>query len=413
VTPDKGDGDAERGRREGLSRRTILSGIGTIGGLGAVGGGALAVTFDDDDESANATQVFQNTSGSVLSGGFWDQESWGAVNPNVFEAGELDLTTCWEQPGETCDPTTDTSTLTLDTLSNGEIQQATLRCALSDNPAWLWLRTSCPADGCGLERGIDLTVWYDKQCDGSVDSGQVIASGRLCDVLTTLREGVLLDRDLSSEEPDPLRPGDTCCLGFEFSVGDLCVVDEDSLTIDIDLYAEQRRHQPDPTRPAGWGDDCTVDCGTDCPSCEYQGISFVAFCIEDGRISPGDISFTPHYDADGEPYRIDWSSDVAPEWVVLYYGSSEGKYFENFHYDGQSTTGSVHVNTANDDTPSNSNYDSKLRWHGGQDATADGQCPRDPCPNPSEDDESGCGVKFEFDDDTWEAVCGSTCGGEK
>lgn len=408
---DNGDGDTEGGRRERVSRRTILSGLGTIGGLGAIGGGALAVAFDGD-ETSTTTEVSPSSRSGPASGGFWDLESWGSLEPNVVQAGELDLTTCLEQPGETCDPNADSASLSLDDLSNGGTQQATLRCALSDNPAWLWLRTSCPEDGCGLERGIELTVWYDEQCDGVVDSGRVIASGRLCDVLTTLREGVLLDRDPTTEEPAPLQPGDTCCLGFEFSIVDPCITG-DSLTIDVDLFAEQWRHDPDPTRPPGWEDDCSVDCTEDCPPCEFQEISFVAFCIEDGTIAPGDVRFTPYYDTDGNPFKLDWSSDVPPEWIVLYYGSSQGKFFENFHYAGQETAGSVHVNSASDDTPTNPYYDSKRLWDGGQDATAYGQCPRDPCPNPSEEDPSGCGVKFEFGEETWEAVCENTCGGEQ
>lgn len=410
-----GDGRGE-GTGGSLSRRAILSGLAAVGGGGALAGGAAGAGLDVDavrslntDDPARTSLERPASTGDALEG-FHDVEVFGAMSANVVQSGRIDLSTCWERPGEDCRPSSDATSIDFGTIRPGDSGAATLRCTLEDNPAWVWLRTSCPDDSCGLERGVDVTVWYDRDCDGSrgrepivAADGTELADVPLCTALSALHEGVLLDGNPESEGAGPLGGGETCCLGFEWDAGHFC--GDDELEIDVELFARQRRHNPTPQNP--WGSSCDVVCDFDCPVCNYQGISFVAFCIEEGELSSGDVSFRPYYDFEGETYRIDWQSDVALDWVVLYYGSRGGRYFENFDYDGQETSGSVQVNS-----PGHTYYDSRLRWEGDSDVTALGQCPRDPCPNvPTR--LYGCGVRYNFDDGVWDEVCKQSCQGEE
>lgn len=407
-------------RKRGLTRRSVLSGVATVGSVGAVSGVGAVGLFSDEE---------------VFTG-------------NLLTAGELDLQLCWGEGGEDCNPQSGPVTLNFGPVEKGEEGTATIQCNLEDNPGWTWLRTNCPDGPCGLQEAVTVSLWYDWNCNGernadepylrvSLDESQQnavegnlssaiedittpieIRNLPLCDALTILRFGTLLDSDQSaeSEGPDPIKPGEWCCLGFEWSVDEyICV--EDSFEIEFEFYTKQWRHNPEPSHP--WSDvsTCEVDCTEDCEDCSpKQGISFVAFCTEDGEINQGDIKLLPFYDVEDEVYKVKWWSDTPLDWVVLFYGSNDGKYFENFEVDG-ATSGVVHVNSSIH-TPSDPDYDSKLLWEGGQDTTDYGQCPKDPCPDFMND--YGCGVRYNFensedyegDPGTWDDVCGQTCPGE-
>jgi len=365
---------------ESLPRRELLSGLATIGTIGAFSGGAAALLSDEE--------LFLG---------------------NLLVSGELDLGVCWEAPGEDCAPTNGPVSIDFGTVQTGDAGTATIRCALQDNPGWVWLRTNCPGGPCGIERAVEVTLWYD-DCDGELDDDEqvIVENMRLCDALAALHDGILLDGDPSTDVPDPLAPDEECCLGFAWDVVEpICVEDDFELT--FEFHTEQSRHNTTPANPFT-GDPCGVDCTADCPDCTFQGISSVSFCVEDGDgIGEGDVSFTPTFDIEGEPYKLDWTSAVPVEWVVLSYGSDDGKFFENFHVDGD-TSGTVHVNSQ-EHTPDDEDFDSKLRWDGGMAVTDEGQCPSDPCPDFTGVD-YGCGIKYNFDDGVWENVCGQSCPGE-
>lgn len=364
---------------ESLPRRELLSGLATMGTIGAFSGGAAALLSDEE--------LFLG---------------------NLLVSGELDLEVCWEAPGEDCIPTDGPVSIDFGTIQRGDAGTATIRCDLQDSPGWIWLRTNCPDGPCGIECAVEVTLWYD-DCDGESEDKQIIVEDmRLCDALSALHGGILLDGDPSTVAPDPLAPDEEYCLGFAWDVVEpICVEDDFELT--FEFHTEQWRHNTMPAKPFP-DDPCGVDCAADCLECDFQGISSVAFCVEDGDgIGVGDISFTPTVDVEGESYKLDWTSAVPLEWVVLFYGSNDGKYFENFHVGG-ATGGTVQVNAeANslDDLP----LDSKLRWEGDRDVTAYGQCPGDPCPDIDGSD-YGCGVKYNFDDRVWDNVCGQPCSGE-
>lgn len=400
-----------------LSRRQVLSGVATVGSIGAVSGVGTLGLFSDEE---------------LFTG-------------NLLAAGELDLDLCWGVDGQTCSPASGPVTIDFGTLEKGDSGSATIQCSLEDNPAWTWLRTNSPDRPCGLQDKVRVSLWYDTNCNGKREAdeppvtvsltdaerdavdGQMssdvtlnepipIRNLLLCDALSLLRFGTLLDPEPNDDSPAPFEPESFCCLGFEWEVEEFICV-EDAFELDIEFYAEQWRHNPEPTTP--WPNVRTrsVDCTEECDECfPKRGISFVAFCIEDGTIGEGDVELLPHYDVEGDVYKVEWWSEVPLDWVILFYGSNEGKFFENFFVDGD-TAGVAHVNAATH-TPDDDDYDSKLQWEGGRDVTDYGQCPRDPCPDFG-DMPFGCGVRYNFEGSEdrepgeWDDVCGRSCSGEK
>ncbi|WP_053947076.1 vWA domain-containing protein [Halolamina sediminis] len=79
----------------------------------------------------------------------------------------------------------------------------------------------------------------------------IILEGSLADVMAELEEGIPLDGNRATEQRDPFNGGVTQCLGFEWEVpADVGnEIQTDSVMFDIGLYAEQSRHNDDPTNP--------------------------------------------------------------------------------------------------------------------------------------------------------------------
>lgn len=367
------------------------------GGTGAASGVAAQYALGKDPVGGPSLAASGDGSGGME--GFHDVAGFGTVDANVLESGDLNLRTCWEDPSADCTPADGGSSLEVGPVEAGDGGSATLRCALDGNPAWLWLRTNCPDDTCGLYRGTRITLWYDEDCDGTLDDDESplvvgdtpVENLRLCDALSLLRGGLLLDADPSTTGADPLSPGENCCLGVEWHVEPHCV-DDDEADLTIDLLARQRRHRPTPSNP--WPSPyCEVSCDYDCAPCDFQGLSFVAFCIEPpGKIEEGDVRFRPTYDVEGDPFRVDWESDVQLAWIVLFYGTADGKFFENFEVAQGQTSGTAEAGAG----------DERLEWYDSGTSPADenGQTPTSPCP-----DGADCGVRFNFDDATWDGVC--------
>lgn len=394
----------------GITRRSVLSGVATIGSIGAVSG-------------VGAVGLFRNEA---------------PFTGNLLAAGELNLKLCWSEDGEACTPQNGPVTFDLGELEYGETGTATIQCDIEDNPGWTWLRTNCPEQPCGVQDAVEISLWYDENCNSTKEEDEnyltvtlsqsewediepyltsdidntspiKIQDLELCDALTLLRFGTLLDADPNTDTTDPFEPGGWCCLGVEWEVVDnICTGDEFELT--FEFYTQQWRHNPQPVNPWPEVEACTVDCTEECAECD-QGISFVAFGIENGSIDKGDITLTPYSNSEGEVFKVDWEADRGIGWVVLFYGSNQGKYFENFHVNGD-TSGTVRSNAPSD----YADFDSKLLWEGGQTVTDYGQCPRDPCPDLDTAD-YGCGVRYNFESDedgdwiadTWDSVCGQKC----
>lgn len=351
----------------GLSRRAVLSGMGAVGLAGAFGGfGTLA--FVGDRERAGAR----------------------------IEAGVLDLELCWTEDGD-CETGSDLVTVPITVAEVGDGGSATIRYQLPDdgrnNPGYVWFRTSCAVDACGLERAVEARLYRDIDCDGAFDSGELIEEGRLCDVLGRLHDGVLLDGDTATDGDQPLAPGETRCFGIEWElVEPLCESDE--LEVSFQFRAEQARHVATPVSP--WeGARCAVDCDdtADCTEClDLGGISFVAFCGP--NLVPEDLTLTVSaVNGDGEPVGFDWVSATRVDSVVMKLGNgyggakkgpSTGGEFAMYEFGGP-------VDIEDFGTGSRGSILS-----GEGTLVIDGE-PWNPCPG------SG-GVKYEIDGEVWERV---------
>ena len=330
-----------------------------------------------------------------------DSESFRA---NLLSSGELNHELCWE-PSDAeieCTTASDVAAIDLGSVEPGDSGSVTLRHDIIDNPGWLWLRTNCPEGPCGLERVVDVTLWYDQDCDGVRDDpadapaepavtvdGTPIENVSLCEAMDALQQGVLLDGDPETDPIDPVQSDEDICLGFEWSIDENALLCRDEeLTLTFDFYTEQWRHNQNPTRPETWTDEpCAVDCDVTAEECcpTFQEISFVAFCTEADGIEANQITFTPHYDVAGNPFKVEWESAVDLSWIVLFYASK----FENFDVSGE-TDGTIVVGEG----------DELLEWDGGQSTTTRGQRPTSPCPT-----DASCGVRYEFGEDVWNDVC--------
>jgi hypothetical protein len=359
----------------GMSRRAVLSGLGAVGITGALGGWATYATLADR-ESVD---------------GF-------------LQTGTVDLEVCWEDAGEDCTPTSNNALdLPISVSAVGDSGSTTIRAHIAEttdataNPGNLWLRTSCPVDGCGLEAAVDAWVWYDDNCDGVFDDDeQLIERGSLGDVLRWLHDGVQIDGNRDDSDPDagglqPIEPGQQVCLGVGWELREpLCEPDE--LTVEFELRAEQARHSMDPESP--WaGLSCIVP-DEDCLTClNLGGISFLAFCGTD--LAEGDVTLeTVAVNDQGETVGVRWSSTADIRRVVMKVGNGQlvdgrgrdnrgpptGTDFAMFEFDG-GTGGTVYSPVG----PDAYSTDAQL--------VVDGE-PWSACPNHG-------GLKYEYVEDRW------------
>jgi hypothetical protein len=333
-----------------IPRRALLYGL-AAGGIGA-GSGAVSAAMLSDTE---------------------------AFTGNLLSSGEVDLKTCWENKDDSSDCTPDDGSPQIDlgSVSNvGEGGSGLIRVELpkndGNNPAWVCLRTSCPSDASGLEEKLTVRVWRDEDCDAERDSDEeLLAFGSLCEVLTTLNDGILIDGDTSTPDSDPFGPGDEACIGFEWYLSETLGTDE-SVDIDFELRATQSRSTTpeDVCQP----EDCNVTCDGTSTS---KGISFVCFC-QDGGITGNPITSisTAKLNTDGEPVAVDWESDEPIDTVVIKTGPGPDALY-NFPVGG-ATFGTTELDTDTQSPVSGSN-----------------QSPSDPCPNSSTE------VKYEYENGSW------------
>lgn len=379
-----GDG-MDPGGGPDLSRRAVLAALGGTGATGALASTGTGAVISDIDVAPG----------------------------NTFVAGALDIALCWEPTDSRgrCDPVSGSRvTLELGAIEPGDTGSGTIRCRHADassNPAWLWVRSPCPTEACGLKRHLEVSLWYDDGCDGvrgdsppvRTAEGDAIVDVTLCEALTMLSEGTALDaRPLDGSGRAPLDPESDCCLGLSWRMTDApCTGDTASL--ELEFFAEQVRHNDDPRQP--WSPrECNIDCGRECDA-ECTPASFVAFCKETGPIDMTVISSLTWADE-----SVTWTTDEDIDSIVLYYGPPT---FETFAPDAGFPAGESHTIVRGEGevlpaAEAESTY---------------GQSPSDPCPDVDGD---GCGIRYNFperDDETgsWDCVCGPpgpdrTCGGD-
>ncbi|APE95372.1 SipW-dependent-type signal peptide-containing protein [Halodesulfurarchaeum formicicum] len=258
-----------------ISRRKTLAALGTIGAASAGAGLGTSAWFND-------TETFDN---------------------NIVTAGTLDLIvnyySWWDQGmagSGSVSGTADGEAVTaeLSDVKPGDNGRIVLSPRIETNPAYLWLCGELTAndengltepealvDDTGgdpgewqgeLAQSIDVTVGYcDIQMDGGdlgpndVSTEQEIWTGSLADFLMAIEAGVPLDGGSGvPEEGSFFEPGDQSCFAGTEDEGDtpsLCLewevpgeevgneIQGDSLEFDLQMYAEQCRHNDGTTNP--------------------------------------------------------------------------------------------------------------------------------------------------------------------
>jgi hypothetical protein len=345
-----------------ISRRMVLYGL-AAGGIGAGSGAMTGATLSDTE----------------------------AFTANLFSSGEVDLETCWENKTESaCTPDDADPEIDLGEVSTvGDGGSGLIRVELPDddanNPAWVCLRASCPSDPpTGLEKNLTVRVWRDKkrngECDAERDTDEeLLAFGSLCEVLTTLNDGILVDGDTSTSDPDPFEPGEEACIGFEWYLSETLDQD-DAVDIDFDLRATQSRSTTpeDVCQPQ----TCGVTCDGDSTSKE---ISFVSFCTSGGFDSPDQDPITSistaKLNTDGEEVAVDWESEEPVDTVVIKtgkVGNVEAKKALYTFDAGGATFGTTELDTTT-----------------GAPDPGGNQSASSPCPDGSS------GVKYEYENESW------------
>jgi hypothetical protein len=244
-----------------LSRRQVLK---AVAGAGTAGTGVGAST-----------------------GFLADRES---VDEVTVAAGRLNLETCWHDTDDCDQP------LSIDVgphAGDSGTETVEYRLPPDSNPAYVQVRTDCPADACGLYRDLDVTVR-----DGPpVGPSDEIASGSLCNVLADLHGGVTL---AGGEAVDA---GTERRLEFEWVLDEKLDEDDTVEGIDVEFRAVQSRNVPDAAAVDQWGGGaCDVTCSAhDCDGTGHHGkaISWIGFC-GDGKMTDDHFDF----EVDGDTLRL-------------------------------------------------------------------------------------------------------------
>lgn len=236
-----------------LSRRELLAGAATGGGLGILlGSGTVAMLSDEESFPDN-----------LLTAGALDLE----VVVDVEEGEEAHSEGIATVPVELDDET--------------RAGSATLSVRVPDlsgrnNPAYAWLQLACPPDS-PLAAALSVTLRYD--CGGG--TGDVLASGPLIEVADELRNGVPLSPECDAGVPAGgqgcLQPTETLPLVLEWTLAD-DYTGQEALSLPVAVVGRQCRHQDGTTNPF------TPPTVPECSDADHHAVSFVEIyrCGSDG-----------------------------------------------------------------------------------------------------------------------------------
>jgi len=243
-----------------LTRRRVLGGLGTIGVAGAAAGLGTSAYFNDTESFENNTITAGELDLLVDYYSYWDQGSAGSGSVSGTADGEAVSAELSDvKPGD-----------------NGWIM---LCPKIEDNPAYLWACGELtgtselgytepePEDNNGegeLEEAIEVDVLYcDLEDDNNGETpeyseGETIFSGSLREVLAALQTGIPLDgtgdgsvsvgdqapyAGTSNDDSVPADVTNPCfCLDWEVPTDVGNKIQGDSLTFDLQLFAQQARH---------------------------------------------------------------------------------------------------------------------------------------------------------------------------
>ncbi|QDX39996.1 hypothetical protein [Salarchaeum sp. JOR-1] len=200
----------------GLRRRDVLAAVGGVGLAGAFAGSGTVAMFRESEAFAAG-----------------------------LRAGALDVRV---EGGDGCVVRNDRVALDLTDLNPGACGDATLCGIVDGNPAWLWLRATCPTDAAVFD-AVFLRVRYANGTVVVTDDGTAL-DGTARRVFAALADGVRLD---PTGGDAPVAPGDRVCLTVEWGVIDIhggvetaCAVDADALddpaAFAFEFGALQARH---------------------------------------------------------------------------------------------------------------------------------------------------------------------------
>lgn len=357
-----------------LSRRKALASFTVLGATGALTGAGIQAYFSDMELFGNNTAH----TGNLDLGLAWETHFTPADGERtlVDSAGD-----CGDDTAGTFVDDSDPA-IGLSDVRPGAAGTTEICFRTHDNAAWVWFGATCPEPD--LAKAIEATVTFDAGCDGDLDAmvptsseeaeGVTELTGSLCDVLLVLSRGVRLGKAC-------LPPETTHCLTVEWEFPEpqyphqFAEYEDGRAEFVLDVQAVQCRHNEDPTNPIGRACDQEA-CLEDGP-----GISWIAFCTEDGELSDGDVTFEIlERNVDGEPNKIGWDSGTNQlSTVVLYYGTPDGPIIENFTVAPGTTRGTA---TIGEGEPTSAFEN-------------DEQSPSDPCPA------GEMGIKYEWTGDAF------------
>ncbi|MGB9986741.1 hypothetical protein [Salarchaeum japonicum] len=200
----------------GLRRRDVLAAVGGVGLTGAFAGSGTAALLRESE--------------SFTAG---------------LRAGALDVRV---EGGDGCVVREERVALDLTDLDPGACGDATLCGAVDGNPAWLWLRATCPTNDPVFD-AVFLRVRYANGAVVETADGTVLA-GTARRVFGVLADAVRLN---PTGADAPVAPGDRVCLTVEWGVADIedgvdtaCTVESDALgdpvAFAFEFGALQARH---------------------------------------------------------------------------------------------------------------------------------------------------------------------------
>jgi len=179
------------------------------------------------------------------------------VEDNTFQAGSIQLNIGFSteynndiiaeedlstQPGTMFD---------FQDIKPGDSGVTTVTTHVSNNSGWKWILFNQTGSEGELAENIEMDIFYDEDGTGEFnEDDEMIHQGSLADVENTLGQGYLLDGDTTTEDEEPFTSSEEYYISFRWEIPETVQnVDEDLKTFDLEFFAEQSRHNPDPENP--------------------------------------------------------------------------------------------------------------------------------------------------------------------
>lgn len=287
-----GSGGPDRGLAPDLqlSRRRLLTALAGTGAVGAMTGGVAGAVLRDRETFARSDLV----------------------------AGALDMRVDWETATD-AGSGDGAVTLPLGTLAPGDRGTADLTVSVpqtggaANNPAYVWLRSSCPSPSSALDDALEVRLSYLDCRTGR--TRLLVGPASLRDLANDLRNGRPLSADLfpgaDPGEQSCVEPGSPLCLRLAYELPADYVGDE-TVSLTWELVATQCRHDDGTTNP--FVDSARPPCDpadTPCVCCERVGKLELEDTADpddglgENRVEPGTYAFTEGYISGWPDYRLE------------------------------------------------------------------------------------------------------------